>query len=293
MAKPTQPCPGAKGAIEVAIAQLRDLALSAQSERAILLSWERFLRYVVAGRQVQTVVEIDARLVAGFVRARRADGAAPSVSTMHWRRSSLRLLFRLWREVELVEGDPTLDLELPAKSHLSARALTDDEVALCRWAALGTVSATRLPAIWALAEAGASSGEIPRVTVGDVRLDAGVVRLPGSAHTDARVAPLGTWTAQQLRRHLDEVGEDRGHLHLYNGAGRPESMQASISGAVGAILQRAGLHEESDVRPRSVTAWAGQRVFDETGRIEDVARRLGLRSLDRAAALIGWQWHAV
>lgn len=69
-------------------------------------------------------------------------------------------------------------------------------------------------------------------------------------------------------------------------------MQASISGAVGAILQRAGLHQESDVRPRSVTAWAGQRVFDETGRIEDVARRLGLRSLDRAAALIGWEWRS-
>jgi hypothetical protein len=32
------------------------------------------------------------------------------------------------------------------------------------------------------------------------------------------------------------------------------------------------------------------RVLDETGRIEQVARRLGLRSLDRAADLVGFDW---
>jgi integrase/recombinase XerC len=31
-------------------------------------------------------------------------------------------------------------------------------------------------------------------------------------------------------------------------------------------------------------------AFESTGRIEDAARRLGLRSLDRAAAVVGFDW---
>ena len=55
---------------------------------------------------------------------------------------------------------------------------------------------------------------------------------------------------------------------------------------------RAGIGREPDVRPGSVVAWAGRRIFDETESIEEVARRLGIRSLDRAARFIGWGWAA-
>jgi hypothetical protein len=44
------------------------------------------------------------------------------------------------------------------------------------------------------------------------------------------------------------------------------------------------------VKPASLTAYAGLRIFGETGEIEDVARGLGLRSLDRAADLVGHDW---
>jgi hypothetical protein len=37
-------------------------------------------------------------------------------------------------------------------------------------------------------------------------------------------------------------------------------------------------------------AWAGRQILAEKGRIEVVARRLGMASLDRAAALIGFDW---
>jgi integrase/recombinase XerC len=63
-----------------------------------------------------------------------------------------------------------------------------------------------------------------------------------------------------------------------------------VSGAISDILRRAGLADDAQVRPRSITAWLGRSVFDETGSIDVVAQRLGLRSLDRAAALIGWEW---
>ena len=60
--------------------------------------------------------------------------------------------------------------------------------------------------------------------------------------------------------------------------------------AIADVLARAGLAAEPDVRPLSVVAWAGRQILDETGRIDDVARRLGMRSLDRAAQLIGFDW---
>ena len=44
------------------------------------------------------------------------------------------------------------------------------------------------------------------------------------------------------------------------------------------------------VRPSSIAAWAGRALFDRTGQIDLVARRLGMRSLDRTAIFIGWDW---
>ena len=52
----------------------------------------------------------------------------------------------------------------------------------------------------------------------------------------------------------------------------------------------AGLAAERDLAPMSLATWAGRRVFDATGRIEEAAKTLGLRSLDTAAAAIGFGW---
>jgi hypothetical protein len=37
-------------------------------------------------------------------------------------------------------------------------------------------------------------------------------------------------------------------------------------------------------------AWAGDRVFRATGRIEEAAVALGCHTLDTAAAIIGFDW---
>ena len=74
------------------------------------------------------------------------------------------------------------------------------------------------------------------------------------------------------------------------GSGSTQSRQASSCEAIGETLRRAGLGDERDVRPSSVAAWAGARVFAESGRIEVAAVALGIRSLDRAARLIGHDW---
>jgi len=275
-------------AVNLGREQLDAVTLAGQTRRALVKVWVRFVTFGMRSG-VRSIAELDAGLVERFVHA-SADGSAPSVAAMHWRRSSLRMLFRLWRSLGLVDRDPTLDLVLPPRSLLATRALTDDEVELCRWVSLDPPAETVLCAVWALAEAGATSGEIPHVLVGDVRVMDERVWLSGSTKTEARDVPLTQWASQQLaRRHAALDHELRARV-AYPGRGTVESAQAWVSGAISDILRRAGLADDAQVRPRSITAWLGRSVFDETGSIDVVAQRLGLRSLDRAAALIGWEW---
>ncbi|MGE0139718.1 MAG: hypothetical protein AB7R77_18040 [Ilumatobacteraceae bacterium] len=56
------------------------------------------------------------------------------------------------------------------------------------------------------------------------------------------------------------------------------------------MLIRAGLAGRRDVRPGSVVAWAAQQRMIATGDIGEVARMLGVGSLDVAARTIGWDW---
>jgi integrase/recombinase XerC len=255
-------------------------------------AWHRFATFASAGHDVAIIAATSAEVTSAYVHARFEDGSVPSVAAMHWRRSALRLLFRAWRELGMCDFDPTLDLRLPRRSSLAARPLMDEEVAICRWTSLSTATETRLPVVWAFAETGATTGEIPLVRVEDVDLESATVHLPGTTKTDARNAQLSKWSLTQLRRRIETLDGLNSAALAYDGAGGPASAQASASGAIGDILRRAGLSDEPDVRPRSVAAWRGRTIFDETGRIELVAQRLGLRSLDRAAALIGWEWRS-
>ncbi|MDQ3430907.1 MAG: integrase, partial [Actinomycetota bacterium] len=66
--------------------------------------------------------------------------------------------------------------------------------------------------------------------------------------------------------------------------------QSTAVGTITRTLRDAGLHTSDGVRPSSVAAWAGRKVFEQTQRIETVAQSLGLRSLDRTARFIGWDW---
>ena len=293
-ARPSAPKPGGSQSptlvLSAVLRRLVELKLADQSTYRMTELMTNFVGYVEKGHQVRRASEICEDHIEGFVfapvvgsRSRR-----PSTATMHLRRSAVRLYFRIGRELALLEGDPSLDLVLSPRSSLAMRPLTNDEIVLGRTFSLHTLSATRQPAAWALAEATARTSEIPHIRVEDLDMDAGRVWIHGGGKTQPRWGLLTPWGRLQMERRL-EVIQDGSHL-VYEGDGSAESRQSSSCIAISETLVRAGLAKEPDVRPGSVAAWAGARVLSETGAIDQVALRLGVRSLDRAARLIAWDW---
>ena len=252
---------------------------------------DRFGRFAADGFGLFGLEDVTPTVARLFVAAPTSTGELPSTSTMHWRRTALRLLFRAARRQGLVDGDPTLDLELPPRSSLGTRPLTDDEVTLCRSVAQWSLAGSRRAAVWALAEATCRSSELPGVAGDDVDLDSGRVWIGGGKATVPREGQLTEWGLRQVRARIAEREAPSLPL-VYSGRSATGAGQVSGASALVDVLTRAGLHHEPDVRPGSVAAWAGRRILEETGRIDCAARSLGVKSLDRAASIVAWDWQA-
>jgi integrase len=274
-----------------AIAEALRPTLAFESVPRTLGLVDRFGRFVDRAFGVRSLGEVEPPQVEAFVRATGAGGAQPSVATMRLRRSVLRSAFRVGRDLGFVESDPTVDVVLPSRTSRAPRPLTDLEVQRCRRVALEDLTSTRLAIPWALGESTARTGEIPYLRVGDLDLERRRVWIHGSTNTDDRWGALTAWGTSQIERHLRDHSLTDPVAHLSQSATKNrESRRAHSSQAVRETLERSGLLTSPDVRPASLAAWAGQRVLSETGRIDDVARALGMRSLDGAARLIGWDW---
>ncbi len=279
------------GCVELALQHaLSQNLLADQSARRVRRTLLRFASFAEHACHAFALRDIRREDAEAYVRSRTTTGQEPTTGTMHHRRSSLRLLFRIARLSGWAESDPTLDVDLPPRSSLRFRPLTDAEVALCRSWSVQTLKDTRQPAAWALAEAGARTSELPHLRVSDVNLDSGSVWVHGSPRLEPRSGRLSEWGAHQIAPRIAELKGGRGAALVYSGAGG-EAGQASSCIAISETLRRAGLGKEPGVRPLSVAAWVGATILARGGSIDDVARALGMRSLDRAARLIGWDWH--
>jgi integrase len=148
---------------------------------------------------------------------------------------------------------------------------------------------TRNPSIWALGQATAVMAEAGRATVADVELDRGRVWLAGTKKREPRWRYLTDWGQEQLAARIEELGNDPNRCLVYDGGGGLDRPDSAASNKLIEIFDIAGIREEG-VRPGSLAAWAGRRVYEETSRIEEAARALGVRSLDIAADIIGWGW---
>lgn len=232
-----------------------------------------------------------------FLRSVTSAHGTPSPSTMHLRRSSLRAAFTTLRRLGLFSGDPTIDLVLPPRSQLAARAAGDDEIVLLRMNAVASRE-SRQPATMALAETTATTSEIPRVTGCDLDdpLLPTSVRLPGSKGVRPRSGVFSPWGAKvmaTLMRDRRAAGiADTEPLVYFGDKADEASGQASTCSALHSVMRRAGLHKEADFSPRSIGFWAGRQAFDaaDTAKVEAAAKAMGIKSLDKAARRVDYSW---
>jgi integrase len=259
-----------------------DLAPSTLVEFADLMG--RFAMFMEGGLGIRNVAAIGEAEARAFIHSRQVDGHPPSVSRMHNRRTVCRFMFRAAGAFGLFSSDPTARVDLPPRTPVRPRPLTDAEVAASRSRAMFHPADLLHPVAWALAEATARTYEIARVLVGDVDPVSGTVHLGGSPRTHARAVSFTEWGLTQVRRRLETVraNPDDPLLPLRS----KKVPRASASMAVIEVLRAAGI-KTLDVRPISVAAWRGANAHAHGAPIEEVAAMLGMGSLDRTAAVIG------
>jgi site-specific recombinase XerD len=245
----------------------------------------RFARFMERGLGITEVSVIGQAEVRAFVESRQADGGRPSLSRMHNRRTVCRYVFRNAMRLGICASDPTEGVVLPRRTPVRPRPLTDDEVEVCRSHALFHPDDLRHPVAWALAEGTARTFEIARVLVGDFDPVSGAIRLGGSPRCLPRTVSLTDWGLAQVRRRMEALPAMDEPLFPMRSKKVP---RATASMAVIEVLRAAGI-EAPEIRPISVVAWRGASAYADGTSIEDIAAMLGLRSLDRAAGLIGLQ----
>lgn len=233
----------------------------------------------LAKAEVESLPGVTPAVAESYVNCLTRSGSDPSVATMRLRRSALRLLFREARVLGLAPTDPTVDIALPSRSYGRSRPLTDSEVEKCRSFAEGMRGDSRHAIAWALAEATARVPELTGIARQDI--SEGTLALPGCSMTDPRVAQLTEWGVEQIER-----------LKIPDGPALTTDSNGSPHELLAATLRRAGLARKPGVSPNSVPAWRGARELANGASIDDVTRLLGMRSLDRAAAFIGFDWRA-
>jgi len=124
-----------------------------------------------------------------------------------------------------------------------------------------------------------------------VDLGLGGVHTSGGAKTAPRWVSLTAWGLVQLRRRIEDLEAHGPEVPLIcaDRGGRTRA-RANAYASVRASLVRSGLGDEPGICPSSIVAWRGVSAMRAGASIEQVARMLGIRSLDRTASFIGWDW---
>ncbi|MFD1273020.1 hypothetical protein ACFQ51_18355 [Streptomyces kaempferi] len=146
---------------------------------------------------------------------------------------------------------------------------------------------TRHAALLALFLAGFWSAEVGAASSADLDLTAGAVHTKGSTRTLARTCPLDEWGVYVLGLRATHLGR-RGaapYRLVASATSAPNVVQSSVGSGFGDIARRSGLSTRArKVEPRDITRYVARKILNETGQLSEVARHLGLSSLDVAAA---------
>ncbi|MEU3322064.1 hypothetical protein [Streptomyces sp. NPDC006785] len=261
---------------------------------------ERFDRFAGA-HDIHRMDDVTGQLTERFFGAPGRDRRnnitlVPENSTRRQRRSALASLFAHARDLGLTQAAPLLDSPpIPRPPRAIGAELTDEEVETLQFHAERGMPATRHAALLGLLLSGLSSAETSQAGPGDLDFTQATVTTAGSTHTSPRTCPLSSWEVRVLRLRAGYLAEHRpGQRRLVtNDSSTPYTAQASVGAGFNEIARRSGLATATrKVEPRDITRYVARQILLQTGQISEVARQLGLSSLDNAAALAGLAWQS-
>ncbi|WP_046500610.1 hypothetical protein [Streptomyces odonnellii] len=262
---------------------------------------ERLLRFAEA-QGVTYLDDVSPQLASYFIEAPGHDRHQgiilnPAAGTRRQRRSALESLFKEARALRITKAAPLVDLPpIPRDPRKQGTELTDTDVQLLRFHAERGMPATRHAALLALLLAGLHSAEIAATTTDDLDLTEAEVWTDGATRTPGRSCRLDEWGVRVLwlrRAHLLRGTKTGPPPRLVTAASSAYRSQASVCSGFGDIARLSGLAtRERRIEPKDVTRYVARKVLYETGQLSEVARRLGLSSLDSAAALAAHRWNS-
>ncbi|OKJ06439.1 hypothetical protein AMK20_29590 [Streptomyces sp. TSRI0261] len=272
--------------------------MSRQTAKLYTRAAEGLLVYAEA-HGITLIDEVTTALTKAFVDAPGNDRhgnviVTPEDGTRRQRRSALASLYAHARALGLTLAAPLVDSPPIHRSPRKAGAsLTADEIKLMQFHSERGMPATRDAALLALLLTGLHSAEIATAATTDLDLEACEITTAGATYTEARTCPLSDWARYVLglRRTFLTEKHPAQRLLVVNTRSAPHVAQSSVGSGFGDIARRSGLSTAArKVEPRDVTRFVATRILGETGSLSEVARRLGLSSLDSAAGYAGLQW---
>lgn len=175
----------------------------------------------------------------------------------------------------------------PPSPHLRSRVLRDLELALVRLVARADQD---LEVLVGALEAGAASGELPRLDAASVRASeaTGVeLALPGTGLAAfPRTNPVPAWAIDAMRRGAAAAQQRRRPLGYAGNATDPNKIQSAQLMKLGPMWSAAGLRQDPTVAHESIRHTVAHHVYRQAG-IQAAAQFLGTTSLDRTAIKVG------
>ena len=250
------------------------------------------------------VCDLSTNLLLDWTNAANAYTGEPVPDTTRYaRRAVASAFFHTCFRLGITDQNPAQALPARKSRDRYVHPFTPEQIDRLKGQAASRHKETKGPAALALVLLGCSSGEVGAITARDIDLTAMLVNAHGGGDRYAqRWLPIdGPWCFDQLAARLRALADKCPHdwqdrYVAYDPQpgkdDNPRRRAAATSMTVGKIIERAGLKVGGITRVASITEAVARRVFLETGKVEAVAARLGLRKLDDAAHLCGYDWQS-
>lgn len=271
----------------------------------------RGLCALALARKLTHLDQFDATFIHDWTRLRETGASESEVlpRTRKMRLAAARAFFITAQCLGLHDENPAQAVEAHVPTPRHVRPLSDGQIRQLKRVAPykvhqlngRTVPESKTPAALALTLLGASNGENSQVRVRDVDLGNRRVWLhDGGYRSRNRWVPIDDpWCLEAISTRISIIRQTTPAEHVPDrflsydsakGSGTKNQRSAATSDLLTDLMRRAGVYTPGLTRVESIREYVASVVFARTGRVEAVAARLGMSSLDAAAHLVDYDW---